>query len=679
MVKLKNILFRFIFLTFILFLGDRSFSQENIANTANANIEIIYSDSYLQDNNELIIGLKFKLTPGWHIYWKNPGDSGLPVQIEWDLPEGIEFEEILWPAPQIAPLDPLTSYGYYDEVILPIRFSIDSNFSLESRFSALLSFLICEEICVPEDTNILIDFSRFSQAQLDDASSVLKYWMDKLPIEANFIIQTFQSDNTFKILWESNYALDSAYFYPEQNGLINYSSEQILNESSDGYFLTIDRPDQFREEINFVSGVLELNDNEKKEFFQIGSNIKNVSFIEVNKSQGLSFFLAIFLAFVGGIILNAMPCVFPVIALKVMSLINESGKNNSWKHGLIFTIGIEISMVILLVATLMLKNLGQFVGWGWQLQSSLMSSLLALLFFVLGMILLSRLEIGNFFTRLGNLNSNKTGYTNSFLLGFLTVIVATPCTGPYMGAAIGWGIAQPALVSTSIFLSLGFGIAFPTLILSILPKGIRLLPKPGNWMGALSRLMAVPMFLTAMWLTWVVFRQVGYEGLFILLLSIFSIIIAFIALNFSSNFIKKTSVVFSSVSILILIFFLPAENNNPKTLIEIGEEWSTERVSQLRFEKRNILLNFTADWCLTCKVNERLVLNSKEFISLVETGKIAYLVADWTKYDPEITAELEKYKRAGVPLYLYWSEGSDEVKILPAVLTKSILYGNLKL
>ena len=198
-------------------------------------------------------------------------------------------------------------------------------------------------------------------------------------------------------------------------------------------------------------------------------------------------------------------------------------------------------------------------------------------------------------------------------------------------------------------------------------------------MGALSRLMAIPMFLTAMWLTWVVFRQVGYEGLFILLLSIFSIIIAFIALNFSSNFIKKTSVVFSSVSILILIFFLPAENNNPKTLIEIGEEWSTERVSQLRFEKRNILLNFTADWCLTCKVNERLVLNSKEFISLVETGKIAYLVADWTKYDPEITAELEKYKRAGVPLYLYWSEGSDEVKILPAVLTKSILYDNLKL
>ena len=350
-----------------------------------------------------------------------------------------------------------------------------------------------------------------------------------------------------------------------------------------------------------------------------------MSFIEVNKSQGLSFFLAIFLAFVGGIILNAMPCVFPVIALKVMSLINESGKNNSWKHGLIFTIGIEISMVILLVATLMLKNLGQFVGWGWQLQSSLMSSLLALLFFVLGMILLSRLEIGNFFTRLGNLNSNKTGYTNSFLLGFLTVIVATPCTGPYMGAAIGWGIAQPALVSTSIFLSLGLGIAFPTLILSILPKGIRLLPKPGNWMGTLSRLMAVPMFLTAMWLTWVVFRQVGYEGLFILLLSIFSIIIAFIALNFSSNFIKKTSVVFSSVSILILIFFLPAENNNPKTLIGIGEEWSTERVSQLRFEKRNILLNFTADWCLTCKVNESLVLNSKEFISLVETGKISYL------------------------------------------------------
>ena len=187
------------------------------------------------------------------------------------------------------------------------------------------------------------------------------------------------------------------------------------------------------------------------------------------------------------------------------------------------------------------------------------------------------------------------------------------------------------------------------------------------------------MFLTALWLAWVVFRQSGYEGLIILISSLMILLVAFLILRLSSVIAKRSSVALISASILFLIFFIPAENKNTKSYIDIGEKWSTERVNQLRDEKRNILLNFTADWCLTCKVNERLVLNSKEFISLIESDEIVYLVADWTKYDPKITEELEKYKRAGVPLYLYRSQGSDEVKILPAVLTKSILYDHLKL
>ena len=679
MNKLKNVVEKFFLLSFFLFSAVELIGEDNFANTENANIDIIYSQDYLKEGDELILGLRFKLTPGWHIYWKNPGDSGLPPELEWNLPVGIEFQEILWPSPELAPLDPLTSYGYYDEVVLPIKFKINSNYNYGDKFSAFLSFLICEEICIPEDTNISIDLTKFSQSQLENGKYILSDWINRLPSKSSFITEAFLSDNTFKISWVSGEAYEKAYFYPEQNGLINYSSNQILRKNSEGSYLTIDRPENFREELQFVSGVLELQNADQKTYFQIESNIERVSFIEVNKTQGLSFLLAIFLAFVGGIILNAMPCVFPVIALKVMSLVNESGKSNSWKHGLVFTLGIEISMLILLIATMAVKNLGQFVGWGWQLQSSLMSSLLALLFFALGVILVSRVELGSFFTRLGNLNVNKTGYSNSFLLGLLTVIVATPCTGPYMGAAIGWGISQPILISSIIFLSLGFGIAFPTLLLSILPKGINILPRPGNWMGVVSRIMGIPMFLTALWLTWVVFRQSGYEGLIILISSLLILLVAFLVFRFSSTIAKRSSIALISASILFLIFFIPSENKNSKSYIDIGEKWSIERVNQLRDEKRNILLNFTADWCLTCKVNERLVLNSKEFISLIENDEIVYLVADWTKYDPKITEELEKYKRAGVPLYLYWSQGSDEVKILPAVLTKSILYDHLKL
>ena len=437
MNRLKELTGKLTILSFLFFSPLELIGEDNLASTENADIEVIYSDNYLKDGDELILGLRFKLTPGWHIYWKNPGDSGLPPEIEWNLPEGIEFEEILWPSPELAPLDPLTSYGYYDEVVLPIKFRINSNYNYGDKFSAFLSFLICEEICIPEDTDISIDLTKFSLTQLENAKFILNDWMNRLPSKSSFDTEAFLSDNTFKISWVSDTSYEKAYFYPEQNGLINYSSNQILVNNAENSYLTIDRPEKFREELKFVSGVLELQNEDQKTFFQIDSNIERVSFIEVNKTQGLSFLLAIFLAFLGGIILNAMPCVFPVIALKVMSLVNEAGKSNSWKHGLVFTLGIEISMLVLLIATLAVKNLGQFVGWGWQLQSSLMSSLLALLFFALGLILVSRVEIGSIFTRLGNFNLNKTGYSNSFLLGLLTVIVATPCTGPYMGAAIG--------------------------------------------------------------------------------------------------------------------------------------------------------------------------------------------------------------------------------------------------
>ena len=676
MRNLKNIFIGLSFLFVATINIGNLLAKDNFAQTNNANIEILFNDTFIESDQEFIAAIKFTLTPGWHIYWKNPGDSGLPPEINWKLPKGLEVKEILWPVPELASLDPLTSYGYYDELVLPIRFIAGEGFSFDQNFSASISFLICDDICIPEDTNINVNFSKSNQI---NSKEIINRWIKRLPEQASFKVNAFLTDETFKISWDDPRILQSAFFYPEQSGLINYSSEQIFVTQNGESSLLIDRPENFREENNIVSGILELSTQNKKNYYEVSSNIERVSFIEVNKDKGLNFFIAIFLAFIGGIILNAMPCVFPVIALKVMSLVNESGKSNSWKHGLVFTLGIEVSMLILLSATLLVKNLGQFVGWGWQLQSSLMSSLLALLFFVLGIIFISRIEFGNFMTRLGNINVNKSGYSNSFLLGFLTVIVATPCTGPYMGAAIGWGISQPITISALIFLSLGFGIAFPTFLLSILPKGINFLPKPGPWMENVARFMGVPMFLTSLWLSWVVYRQTGLEGIIVLSFAALAILIAFIMLKASSSKTSRIGLPLIALSFLITIIFVPSQTTNNNQDINFGKRWSAEKVKQLREEEKRILLNFTADWCLTCKVNERLVFNSEDFVKLVETGEIEYLIADWTKYDPNITAELEKYKRAGVPLYLYWGEGSDEVKILPSVLTKSILYDHLKL
>ena len=676
---LENIFRKFFLVLIILFPLQQSVGQENYAETKNAKISILLAEDLSNVGKEFIVGLKFKLTPGWHIYWKNPGDSGLPPEINWNLPEGIEFKEILWPYPELAPLDPLTSYGYYDEVVLPIKFFSSKAISGDESFSASINYLICDEICIPEDTNININLSKFSVLDKKNAEKVIDEWIKRVPEKANFNVRAQISDETFKISWDNLQRYESVYFYPEQNGLINYSADQIFKIDNKESYLTIDRPKAFKEDSNFVSGVLQLSKNGSKNYFHVSSQLNKVSFIEVNKTKPLNFFLAIFLAFLGGIILNAMPCVFPVIALKVMSLINESGKSNSWKHGLIFTLVIEISMLILLITTVVVKSFGQFVGWGWQLQSSLMSTLLALLFFVIGLILISRVELGNFLTRLGNFNINKSGYSNSFLLGLLTVIVATPCTGPYMGAAIGWGISQPIIISSLIFLFLGLGIAFPTLILSIIPQRINILPKPGKWMGYVSQIMGIPMFLTSFWLAWVVFRQTGNEGIIVLASAAFLILISLIILKFSSKNIKISSLFFAVTSIILVFIFIPEQKDYSAKNVVLGKKWSSERVIELRNNQKNILLNFTADWCLTCKVNERLVLNSKEFISLVENGEIEYLIADWTRYDSAITAELEKYERAGVPLYLYWSKDSDDVKILPALLTKSILYDHLKM
>ncbi|MEC8797770.1 MAG: thioredoxin family protein [Pseudomonadota bacterium] len=285
-----------------------------------------------------------------------------------------------------------------------------------------------------------------------------------------------------------------------------------------------------------------------------------------------------------------------------------------------------------------------------------------------------KVEIGTSFTRLGSLGSKTTGYLNSLLLGCLTVIVATPCTGPFMGAAIGWGLSQPFYVSSFIFLSLGLGVAFPTMFLSLIPSSLNLLPKPGAWMVRVGQVMAIPMLLTAIWLAWVVQRQSGFIGLRDLLIALILIIISLSIYKLSHlrSINKFLSFSAAFLGIVYVIFSYDAERiSTPKELV-IGESWETAKVNQYRSEGKNVLVNFTADWCLTCKVNEAVVFNSKFFKETVSNGNIIYLVADWTNYDPKITEELEKYKRGGVPLYLYWKKDSKNPRILPAILSKQI-------
>ena len=669
-MKKKLILFFIIFI-FPLFVNAKLASVD----TSHAKIELLVETNEIVVNEDFVIGIKFEIEPGWHIYWKNPGDSGLPAEIEWKNTESIEFKKFLWPSPQKTPEEPLMTYGYYNEVVLPAIFSVDSNYIKNGPSIFEINFLICEKICIPEKAVIDFDLSSYSDDDIQVSREILSSWYNELPINFDRKLLIEASDNYLSIEWENkNNDITQAYFFPENKGLIKYSSEQDFYNLENSTKLIVERPIKYSNNAKNAIGVLEIQFANIKQTYQIDQSISYVDKIEIPVTSNLSFLVAIILAFFGGIILNIMPCVFPVIALKVMSFVKESSEKNAWRHGLVFGLGVELSMLALLSLTFIFRNLGQAVGWGWQLQSSVVSTLLSLLFFSIAFILLFKIEIGTSFTRLGNLGSKSTGYLNSLLLGCLTVIVATPCTGPFMGAAIGWGLSQPFYVSSFIFLSLGLGVAFPTMFLSLIPSSLNLLPKPGEWMVKVGQIMSIPMLLTAIWLAWVVNRQSGFIGLRDLLIALFLIItsLSIYKMNHIRIINKFLSFSLAILGVVYIIFSYDAERiSTPKELI-IGESWEKAKVNQYRSEGKNVLVNFTADWCLTCKVNEAVVFNSKFFKESVSNGNIIYLVADWTNYDPKITEELEKYKRGGVPLYLYWKKDTKNPKILPAILSKQI-------
>ena len=672
----------FLIFIFILLITP-SLAQGKIAKavTDHASVEILIESKEIYTNENLVLGIRFDLEPGWHVYWKNPGDSGLPPDINWVTEDGARLDKILWPAPEKTPENPLMTYGYYNELVLPLIFKIDKKFSEFKESSIEINFLICELICIPEQVIINFDAKDYTDEDIKRSRNILSSWYTKIPKDDKIEIYAEASDSFLSLSWvnEDNNT-SGAYFYPDAGGLIRYAAKQLYVEENKTSKIIIERPPSYLPGILEASGVLEINSGRRKQSFNISPSIAYVSNIEPPKESSLSFWFAIVLAFFGGIILNIMPCVFPVIALKVMTFIRESSEGGAWKHGLAFSLGVELSMLLLLSLTFIFRNLGQAVGWGWQLQSSSISSLLSVLFFAIAFTLLFKIEFGTSFTRLGGIGSKTTGYLNSLFLGCLTVIVATPCTGPFMGAAIGWGLSQSFLVSLLVFLSLGLGVAFPTLILSAVPSGLNFLPKPGVWMVRVGQVMSIPMALTAVWLAWVVQRQAGFVGLRDLFIGLLFVIISLIAYKASTKnrLYKFVTIFFIILGPLFIILSSKSNENLDTREPSIGKVWSKTIFDEYKKTDQNILINFTADWCLTCKVNEAIVFQSNSFKELIDKGELIYLVADWTNYDALITNELKKYERGGVPLYLYWKAGEANPKILPAILTKKIFYDEIR-
>jgi len=640
---------------------------------SNSNITLL-SDSYVaQPGDTLMLGIKFELEKDWHTYWKNPGDAGEGASIEWDLPQGLSASEILWPGPERIPVDPLMTFGYNDEVILLTKISSTETVKFPLTIEATVGWFTCKDICIPQEGKVDITIKKGDFELSKDTGEIEKY-LNTVPNEfpQNYRIQRL--DDKYFIQGEigNGQNFDNVYFFPSEYGLTDYTEAQIYEQNLNSFILEIEAS-KAKLDINKFEGVIETTTLLGKDYYEISYPLGNTKAKDTNQSMVL---LVIF-AFVGGLILNIMPCVFPILSIKILRFVeySENSSNQTYKFGLFYTLGVILSFLVIALTLVALKSTGEVIGWGFQLQYPLIIAILFYLFIGLGFLFMSNLVLGSQLGQLSVAAQVKNESLESFLTGILAVIVASPCTAPFMGSAIGFALLQPSVNSIFIFLSLGLGFALPYLILSIKPSLLSFLPKPGEWMETFKQFMAFPMWASALWLLWVLSGQVDSDTVILVLIGglLVSLTLWLIEKNNSEiKFIKWFVRATALLILLIAIWILPTSYSELEQEGQLDISYSEELLEKYREDNQIIFLNFTADWCITCKVNERVALNSEKVKSLIKQKNIKYMEADWTRKNESIAKKLEEFGRSGVPLYLLYPP-KGEPSILPEILTEDIL------
>ena len=641
-----------------------SFSYGNPVETGHAKVSLVKFDTSLSAKNELFIGIKMDMQKNWHTYWKNPGDSGGPIKVIWNLPENVTIEGPLWPTPELLPYPPLMTYGYKDFVIFPFKVSY-TDISNLTFIGADIDFLICDDVCVPEKANINSTFNSLQPSER------FEEWLLKVP-DVTLPILGSQKKEFLEIRFSHNDQIRNIYFFADNQNMVLHSGKQVLIKEENNWLLKIPLQTESLK-ISSVEGVMKINDKS----YLIKSEVTKSSEEELS----ISIFQAIIFAFIGGIILNLMPCVFPIISLKILSFVSMGGTSRSKirVHSLLFCLGVIISFLLIALSLLVLKSAGNSVGWGFQLQSPVIVGILSILMFVIGLILLMNIDIGTSMTKLGKIGMNETTYSSSFLTGILAVVVASPCTAPFMGAAIGYALIQPSFVTLPIFLSLSLGFAFPYLVLSFKPELVEALPRSGTWMVKLKEFFAFPMFATALWLIWVFSFQSSTNALIELLVTLLliSMLVSLIS-NISKKIIKIILV------LLLSSLFIVQVKNLTNVKVEPNKEnknvliWTKDIENDLRSKNKAYLINYTAAWCITCQANDKVALSRPNVKKFLKENNIEYIVADWTNKNEDILDALNIYGRSGVPLYIYWKPGMQKSEILPAILSEKIILDALR-
>ena len=678
----------------ILASGMAAVAASSSADVTHLHVQLVMPEHVFVAGYSSQAGLYFKLEPGWHIYWKNAGDSGEPPRIRWTLPEGISANSIQFPAPKRLPLGPLMDFGYENEVLFPIQLTTTKAVLKPAKnvqsvtLHAKVDWLVCREVCIPGKAELETD-ALVSPVLLKDApqpgpdTEIFRRLANRIPVQFPTRDKAaFQPTAAgFRLALTTGQRETSAQFFPSEQNILNNPAPQTVTPTATGLILELQKDPNLTGNPAQLAGVLELSGGRNYEIAAVPGTVAApkppTTVLDALRAAGL--------AFLGGIILNLMPCVFPVLFIKGLSLVQSSGeeKHKQRGHGLVYTLGIVVSFWALVGALLGLRAAGSTLGWGFQFQSPIFLGLMASLLFFLGLSLAGQFEIGLTLTSAGGSLAQKQGYAGSFFTGVLAVIVATPCTAPFMGAAVGFALAQSAFVTFAIFTALALGLALPYLLLTLQPAWTRLLPRPGVWMEVLKQATAVPIFGTVIWLVWVLAQTRGAEAVAALLAAFLLLAVAgWIMGRWPAKRIPSLAaglVIVGAIAVCVYgvtvlaapVASAAAETSSPGATR--WEPWSQAAVDKYRAAGRPVFVDFTASWCLSCQVNERVALRTSQVDAAFQKANVALLKADWTNRDDAIANALTSLGRSGVPAYVLYAPGSDAPTLLPEALTPGIV------
>jgi thiol:disulfide interchange protein DsbD len=646
--------------------------------TDNLDSRLVAARTAVVPGEPLRIGLWLQHDPEWHTYWLNPGDSGLPTRIELELPPGFSAGPIQWPIPERLPAGPLVNFGYSDTIVLPLELTVPANIDAGSvTLRARADWLICKVECIPGDGEYALTLPVASGAQVDPRwAADFARAERRQPVPAGRAAAISFTDETVELRLPAELAPAPAAawtFFPATPQVVSNTAAPRWLETADGPALVLPKSDYFVGAPERFEFLLARGDTGLM-FTASAAGAPGADSAPAGaRAPGL--LLALGLALAGGLMLNLMPCVFPVLFLKAAGAIEAGGDRAVLKrHGLIYTAGVVTSFLAVAALLLALRASGEALGWGFQLQAPAFVAALVLLFFVLAMNFAGLFEFGGGgLAGAGQRLVKGHGDRAAFFTGVLACLVASPCTAPFMGVALGVALALPTPAALAIFATLGLGLALPILALGWVPGLARLLPRPGAWLETFRRVLAFPLLLTVAWLLWVYGEQTSVLAMSWLLAALVGVAFGLWLLNARGGW---RLLGYGALALCIALPLLRAPEVSMPVEAEaraLHETWTPQRLAELRAAGHPVLVNMTAAWCITCLANERMALSSEAFRASLESRGVRYLKGDWTRRDSSITSYLESFGRSGVPLYVLYPGPGREPVVLPQLLTVEIV------